>query len=154
MSDLIARFDAVVPDQWEPHAEPTKDSVAVIEKHFGCHLPPLLLEFASKSKSFSSFFLGLGPDYADHRHIISRNQMVRSHPDWLAEGPGAPDHLVFITDNFMNDFFWCLDLRKPDGEHPISFWAPQSLQPTSDVYACFADFISAQIVFYQSNRGK
>jgi hypothetical protein len=152
MSDVIARFDAVIADQWEPHAAPTPESVARIEERFGCCIPPLLLEFASKSKSFSSYFLSLGPDFQSHSNLVTRNEMVRSHPDWLALGPRAPDHLVFITDNFMDDFFWCLDVRKTKGEHPIVYWTPSFLSSSAPRYESFEHFIAAELASYESRR--
>ena len=149
MPDLVARFDAVVPDIWEPHSRPTRESIATIEKHFGCRLPPLLLELAVQSKSFSSYFLSLGPDYQEHNHLIARNAMVRSNPDWLGLGPRAPDHLVFFTNNFMEDFFWCLDLSKPEAMHPIVHWTPLPRELVTPSYSTFGHFLAATVEFFE-----
>lgn len=150
MSDLVARFDAVVADFWEPHSPPTPESVSTIARRLRCNLPPLLLEFAAYSKSFSSYFLSLGPDYQEYSHIICRNEMVRSHPDWLSCGPKAPDHYVFFTDNFMEDFFWCFDVSRFDGEHPVVYWSPYSLDSTPREYVNFEEWVTAEVRFYES----
>jgi len=150
MNDLIARFDASVPDQWEPHALPTADSLAAVEARFAFRVPSLLIEFARKSKSFSSFFLSLGPDLDNHSHIITKNEMVRTHDDWLRWRHGTPalQHLVFFTENFMEDFFWSFDTSHPGPEFPIVIWRPN--EPAKRCYADFTSFVLAQIEHYRS----
>lgn len=147
---LIVRFDSVVADQWEPHEFPTTDSLLAIESRFGCQLPNLLVEFARCSRSFSSFFLSVGPDLHQHSHIIARNEMVRSHPDWLRSGPRAPDNLIFFTDNFMSDSFWCLDVATLQDEPPIVCWEPGRSTKNQIAYRTFEQFVEAQIAFYEA----
>ena len=153
MSDLIARFDASVHDSWETHPAPIHESVSTIEKHFGCRLPPMLLQLASESRSFSSFFLGLGPDFDSHTHIIQKNHLVRSNKGWVQLGPAPRASLVLITDNFMNDFFWCMDTSKPTEEHPIVLWSPNETANNTVVYSSFENFIQATIEFYEAKVG-
>ena len=147
MDELIAKFDAVVPDQWEPHATLTADSLALVEAHFAFRVPALLIEFARKSKSFSSFFLSLGPDITNHSHIITKNEMIRSHDDWLRWGAPAPSNLVFFTENFMEDFFWGFDTSHPGPEYPIVIWRPES--GAEQRYSDFRSFVLAQVVYYE-----
>jgi hypothetical protein len=78
--------------------------------------------------------------------------MVRSHHDWLGWGPRAPDHLVFFTDNFMEDFFWCLDLREFKGEHPVVFWTPHPLEAEVPGYPSFERFIAAELAFQEAKH--
>lgn len=146
MSDLIARFDASVHDSWEPHPAPTIESISIIERHLTCRLPPLLLQFASESRSFSSFFLGLGPDFDSHTHIIHKNNLVRSDEYWE---PSPRSSLVLITENFMNDFFWCMDTNKATEEHPIVSWSPEETGRNSKVYSSFEQFIQTTVEFYE-----
>ena len=150
--ELIARFDAAVPDQWEPHAAPTPESVAAIEGHFGCRLPGLLLEFATRSRSFSSVFLGLGPDFDEYTNILARNASVRTDPHWLRQTGGipAPAHLVFITNNFMSDHFWCLDARQSPGVLPIVFWDPVSPAPLG--HDDFDAFVRDLVDYHEGTR--
>ena len=152
MNELIARFDLAVPAMWEPHLAPTVESVSAIEKRFGCRLPSLLLQFATHSDSFSSFFLGLGPDFGQHGHIINKNEFVRSDIDWLNSGPRAPDNLVFITESFMEDYFWCLDINHAGVEHSIVFWSPSSSDGGFPVHPTFEHFIHAQLDYYEGKR--
>jgi hypothetical protein len=153
MADLITRFDAVVPNQWEPYAIPTRESISTIEARFRFKLPMLLLDFALCSKSFSSFFLSLGPDIEDDGHIIAKNEMVRSNDDWLRLGNGvpAPGNLIFITENFMEDFFWCLDISYSGSEYPVVLWRPESdATDAQEWYAGVGDFIAGQVAYYES----
>jgi len=152
MDDLIARFDLAVADQWGPHLAPTAESIAAVEKHFGVRLPALLVELARKSKSFSSFFLGIGPNFHSHTHMVEKNRMVRTNEDWLRldGGRSAPSNLVFITENFMDSFFWCLDTETDDPAGTVVYWEPCSRveQPSFG----FHSFLEAQIQDYEHRK--
>ncbi len=146
MSDIIARFDAVVPCQWEDYAPPTAESIGTIETSLCFKLPSLLLDFAMASKSFSSFFLGLGPDYDHHSHIIAKNRFVRTDPYWIAQGDTAPGSLVFFTENFMGDSFWCFDIGATGYNPPVVLWeSGVGVSETNDLYQSVEQFMLAQI---------
>lgn len=126
MNEMIQRFDNAVLDLWEPHPSPTEESISRIEKNFGIILPKEFIDLARYSKSYSSYFVSLGPDFDFHGHIIEKNNMVRHHDDWLSLGVGLqlPSNLRIISENFMSDFFWCFDISKPGPDYPIVYWAP------------------------------
>lgn len=109
----------------------------------------MLLQFASESRSFSSLFLGLGPNFDSHTHIIHKNNSVRSDKDWLQLEPSPRASLVFITENFMEDFFWCMDTSKTTAEHPIVLWSPDATGQSTVVYSSFEQFIQATVEFYE-----
>ena len=148
--ELVRRFDAAVPDLWERHPKPTKSSIAAIETRMGCRLPALLLAFARRSRSFSSVFLGLGPDFAQHTHLLAKNALVRTDPYWTGAGKGGalPAHLVLITENWMEDHFWCLDTSDPAVEHPIVFW--DRFGNRLPACADFEAFIALQLAHFES----
>ncbi len=124
MRELATRFDAVVANLWDPYPAATPESIAYIENRLAFTLPASIVDFARNSCSFSSFFLSLGPDFNNHSHIVAKNSDIRRHPDWLSAGPSAPEALVFISENFMADHFWCFDTKEPGPEYPVVYWAP------------------------------
>ena len=150
MRQLAARFDAVVRNQWEPYPPPTAQSIAHIESRLSLSLPPSLVEFANISRSFSSFFLSLGPDTHNPSHIVAKNTATRKDPNWFVEGLPAPKHLVFISENFMEDFFWCLDTKQPGAEYPVVYWAPKCASgDTRLCHSSFCDLVSAVITHHK-----
>jgi hypothetical protein len=155
MKQLAARFDAALRNQREPYPVPTAQSIAHIESRLALALPPSLLEFANISRSFSSFFLSLGPDIHNHSHIVAKNTTTRKNPDWLIQGLPAPEHLVFISENFMEDFFWCLDTNQPGPEYPVVYWTPNyAVSDTRQCHASFCDLISVVIAHHERILGK
>ena len=149
MNELIARFDAAFPAMWDDYESPTTESIARIEARFGFTIPPLLVEFARKSNSYSSFFLSLGPDYSFHSHIIAKNEFIRSDAYWLSMGRPAPSGLVFLTENFMEDFFWCLDIRGTTTENAVVLWRSGSGVDMAASYANFEHFVLGQVEYYE-----
>jgi hypothetical protein len=151
MNDLVRRFDAVVADQWEPYARPTAQSIATIESHFGFVLPQSLISFAKFSKSYSSFFLSIGPDLDNHSHILSKNRLIRTDDYWLALNAGkpAPASLVLITENFMANAFWCLDIAENGPEYPVVQWTPGVQAPKPMRYQDLECFVEEMITWYR-----
>ena len=150
MDELIRRFDASVGVYWAPHACPTSESLQRVKEHLGIVPPAGLCEFAKRSNSFSSFFLGIGPDYGSHSHIITRNDYWRSPETEIA----LPEHLVMFTDGFMDNDFWCFDKTSfHDGEYLIQYWAPD-VEPVDfpQPYKNFAEFINSTVEFYEGKR--
>lgn len=150
MKNLITRFDAAVKSQWEPHPLPTNESVMTIMRRLGVDLPFGLLEFAQHSGSFSSFFLGIGPDYDGHSNIISRNDYWRKPEGCIP----LPAHLVMFTDGFMDDNFWCFDRRSlVGGEYSIQYWAPE-VDPADfpPPYPSFGQFMTFTVEWYEGMR--
>lgn len=150
MPNLIARFDAVLKEYWEPHPIPTPESIIEIERCLEIHLPPDLLEFSRRSKSFSSFFLGVGPDYDSHSHIITRNNYWR-RPEGNVS---LPAHLVMFTDGFMDDDFWCFDKGALSGhDYAIQYWAPDVDQADVPMpYPNFRAFMTSTIEWYEGTN--
>ena len=150
IEELIERFDAAIVPQWENHPVPSYKSIVHIESCLGFHLPPELITFARRSLSYGSFFLSLGEDYASDSHIIEKNQFIRANGNWLEKGSPAPDYLIFITENFMSDHFWCLDIREKDLEYPIVLWSPDLKREQGNMrYMNIREFVIGQVEFYE-----
>lgn len=146
MKDLIDRFDAVIRGVSAAHARPTAGSIARINGHFGIELPPALHAFAIGSRSFSSFFASLGPDYDSPAHIIR----INSHWHRRRRTRRRPDELVIFTQGFMDDRFWCFDKSAPSISEPgcvVRFWCPEELEyataPPPDRYGGFVELMKA-----------
>ena len=117
--ELIAAYDQAVDRSWdEPHRRPTPFSIKRIEQHFGLRLPPLLIELARASKSFSSIFTSLGADYEAHDHIVRVNSYWRRR----RRTRRIPRSYVILTQGHDNHF-WCLDKHEA-GETAMQFWCP------------------------------
>lgn len=132
-----------------PHPEPDAESVARIEQHFGIELPLQLIELATHSKSFSSRFLGLGPDFSSVTHIVRVNSYWRRRRVTRQ----VPREFVIMTMGFMDQMFWCLDKSSlTDTDRlPVQFWCPEEIlyasendRPT-ERYPDFGSFIEADI---------
>ncbi|NJM12346.1 MAG: hypothetical protein HC889_11100 [Synechococcaceae cyanobacterium SM1_2_3] len=142
--DLIKHLDTALPDLGPAHPPPTVESIDKISKHFGIVLPDDLVELATRSKKFSSLFLSLGPDYPSRNHIIR----VNSHWRHRRRTRRLPNHLVIITDGFMDDRFWCMDIEQPNA---IQFWCPEpityaSVEPPPTRYVTFEAFIEGMVM--------
>lgn len=152
MDDLVARFDAGVPALWEPLLPPTTASVRTIETRFGFVLSPTLIALARSARSYSSVFLGLGPDVDSHRHLLARHALLHADAHWGAGGR-LPAHLVPIMENFMEDFLWCLDLRTPGPEHEVEIWRSDEPYPSDDArFANVRAFVEDMIAWHTGGR--
>lgn len=153
LNEFVARFDAALYDQWEPYPRASDASIATIEERLRFKVPSLLAELAQNSDRYSNLFLSLGTDIDNHSHIISKNAYVRSDHEWLQLGPRAPDNLVFITENFMESVFWCLDVSHSGKEYPVVRWSPQDgLGEPGTRYDNFELFVRSQVEFYERAR--
>jgi hypothetical protein len=122
MDDLVARFDRVIPDLWEPHPAPTESSIAHINSHFRLALPRALYDLAKQSTRFSNIFLSFGENYEAHNHVIPYNRYWRTR----RRTRKLPGNFIIITCGFMDEDFWCIDRDAPDGMngYEIQFWSP------------------------------
>ncbi len=119
---LIKRFDETVPSFHGPHPKPTEFSIRKINEHFGIQLPGLLIELARGSKSFSSWFSSIGPDYDSYSHIIRINSYYRRR----RRTRRIPQNLVVINMGHDSDCD-CLDLDTFDaqtGNYELKYWCP------------------------------
>ncbi|MFZ6642322.1 SMI1/KNR4 family protein [Undibacterium sp. TC4M20W] len=153
MHELIQQFDTALVPQWERHPAPTSNSITHIESCLDFRIPPELIAFARLSASYGSFFLSLGEDYASDTHILEKNRFIRMNEHWLEQGPPAPEHLIFITDNFMTDSFWCLDISEKIRTYPVVLWSPaMTPKQKSRRYGNFCEFVSDQIKYYEKTK--
>jgi len=151
---LIQRFDSAVLPQWENHPVPTCKSIVHIESSLGFQLPHELITFARLSSSYGSFFLSLGEDYTSDSHIIEKNRSIRADASWLKKATPAPGYLIFITNNFMSDHFWCLDTREKNITYPVVLWSPYLRHEQENMqYKNFNEFVVSQIQFYEKSQG-
>lgn len=145
LQELIAAYDEAVDRPWdEPHRRPTAFSIKRIEQHFGLSLPPLLIELARASKSFSSVFTSLGADYEARDHIIRVNSYWRRR----RRTRRIPRSYVILTRGH-DDHFWCLD-KLETGETAMQFWCPEELVYFSDErpvtrYTSFDEYLREDI---------
>ena len=152
MKDLIHRFDSAKLAQWPDYEPPSEESITAIQSRFSFSIPSLFIKFARESRSFSSVFLSLGADYPHPSHIITKNEFIRNDPEWRSMGSRVPDNLILITENFMEDFFWCFDLSYPGNDYPVVFWAPERTNSGSiPRYDNFKKFIEHLIGHYDED---
>ncbi|MDJ0941030.1 MAG: hypothetical protein QNJ00_14815 [Woeseiaceae bacterium] len=136
-SSLVKRFDEAVPSYHGPHPQPTEFSIRKINEHFGIQLPQLWIELACGSKSFSSWFSSIGPDFESHSHIIRINSYYRRR----RRTRRIPDHLVIVNLGFDYDCD-CLDidtLDKATGNYALRYWSPD--RDNEMRWATFEDYV-------------
>ena len=152
MDDLIARFDAVMPDfsgLMGAHPRPTDASLKRIITQLGISLPQGLVEFARKSERFSSHFLSLGENYDEPTHILFRNRQWHRR---RRKASRLPKHLVIITEGFMEADFDCIDKASPNSDgtdYVIQIWCPLFGRPAKGGagarHASFATYIESVV---------
>lgn len=143
---LVDRFDAAICPAGACSAlKPTAASIKKINEHLGIQLPILLVEFATRSKNFGSWFSSLGPDYESPLHIIRLNSY------WRRRRPKRrlPVNLIIINQGFDEDMD-CIDTSSCNtspGEYAIRYWCPEG--NTGDPFPSFTAYIESHITYWE-----
>ena len=131
MNERVAEFDSKPRVILTEQARPTRESVGRINSHFRIILPELLVALGQGAKNYSAIFASIGTDYGSAAHIIRLNSYWRRR----RRTRRIPAYLVIITQGFMDDQFWCLNISRMGpglDPYPVQFWCPVRLDYPSE----------------------
>jgi hypothetical protein len=145
------QFDSVVRDLCPYHAKPTPASIAQVNAHFGVILPHELIQLAAESRSYSSWFASVGPDFMSPTHIVRINSYWRQR----RRKRRIPPNLVAFTIGF-DDEFWCFEKTTPSDGLAVQFWSPHEIvysnpEPPTTAYESFQLYLSGQIFAWKGD---
>jgi len=129
LDKMVRLFDALAGGWGADFERPTTKSIKHINQHFGIELPASLVEFAYRSEHFSTWFGGLGEDYANPMHIIRvtshyRNKRRRKHGDkWRRAMPRQ----YIVINHGHDDDCDCIDTadwNAETSEFRLGYWCP------------------------------
>ena len=126
LDSLIEQFDAFMTTNGKYNYDlspATDSSVQHIQQKLGVELPPSLVRFSQKSKSYTRWFSRIGEDYDHPNHIVNMNHLFHE-PDVDSPKAWLPEWFVMINLGYDGD---CdgLDTRSRDpdtGEYPVLYW--------------------------------
>lgn len=156
LDKMIRVFDELAGGYWANFERPTTQSIAHINQHFRVKLPAALVEFAYRSEHYSTWFAGLGEDYANPMHIIRitshyRNMRRRKHGDkWRRAMPGQ----YIVINHGHDDDCDCIDTadwNAETGEFRLGYWCPgmEALEFRQDSFLHYINWQTLHHARYQ-----
>jgi hypothetical protein len=150
LESCAERFLKIFP-AGEGGSQPTESSLRTIQDRLGFSIPGDFAEFARMCPAYHGWFVSIGEDFEDGRHILKLNALHHS-PEYCV----LPPELIMINHGYDGDFD-CYDLSKRDETSRISICyleANESEYPlvrASRKHVAFSlvEYLEPQLVFWE-----
>src|SRR5215471_4452567 len=119
LESCAERFRAIFPAGLGD-SQPTASSLQRIQDRLGFLVPADFVEFTRMCPTYSGWFVSIGEDFENARHIIKLNAMFHS-PDYAL----IPPELMLINHGHDGDLD-CYDLSRTDETSRISICYPEA----------------------------